>query len=139
MLNISYMMNGNGIVNWELLQCIEKDPALDRRFQPVNQVPEPTADETIQILKGLREHYENHHKLRYTDEALVASAPLSYQYTRYTNLAKNPTSYSNVLSFICISQHPIYNFCYNIVISNLFLFDMLYCENFLLDSNLIYF
>ncbi|KAI3791838.1 hypothetical protein L2E82_05701 [Cichorium intybus] len=62
-------------------ECIEKDPALDRRFQPV-KVPEPTADETIQILKGLREHYENHHKLWYTDEALVASAPLSYQYTR---------------------------------------------------------
>jgi len=63
----------------EYRKHIEKDPALERRFQPV-QVPEPTVDETIQILKGLRERYEIHHKLRYTDEALVAAAKLSYQY-----------------------------------------------------------
>ncbi|KAK6912913.1 Clp, repeat (R) domain [Dillenia turbinata] len=58
---------------------IEKDPALERRFQPV-KVPEPSVDETVQILRGLRERYEIHHKLRYTDEALVAAAQLSYQY-----------------------------------------------------------
>ncbi|CAM6046921.1 unnamed protein product, partial [Sphagnum compactum] len=58
---------------------IEKDPALERRFQPV-LVAEPSVDETIEILKGLRERYEIHHKLRYTDEALVAAAQLSYQY-----------------------------------------------------------
>lgn len=63
----------------EYRKHIEKDPALERRFQPV-QVPEPSVDETIQILKGLRERYEIHHKLRYTDEALVAAAKLSYQY-----------------------------------------------------------
>eukprot|EP01018_Ginkgo_biloba_P024489 Gb_20703 [translate_table: standard] len=63
----------------EYRKHIEKDPALERRFQPV-QVPEPTVDETIQILKGLRERYEIHHKLRYTDEALVAAAQLSHQY-----------------------------------------------------------
>uniref|UniRef100_A0A0D6R715 Clp R domain-containing protein n=1 Tax=Araucaria cunninghamii TaxID=56994 RepID=A0A0D6R715_ARACU len=63
----------------EYRKHIEKDPALERRFQPV-QVPEPTVDETIQILKGLRERYEIHHKLRYTDEALVSAAQLSYQY-----------------------------------------------------------
>ncbi|XP_027332165.1 chaperone protein ClpC, chloroplastic isoform X1 [Abrus precatorius] len=63
----------------EYRKHIEKDPALERRFQPV-RVPEPTVDETIQILKGLRERYEIHHKLRYTDEALVAAAQLSYQY-----------------------------------------------------------
>ncbi|KAH7405502.1 hypothetical protein KP509_15G073100 [Ceratopteris richardii] len=63
----------------EYRKHIEKDPALERRFQPV-QVPEPTVDETIQILQGLRERYEIHHKLRYTDEALVAAAQLSYQY-----------------------------------------------------------
>ncbi|KAJ9567861.1 hypothetical protein OSB04_003827 [Centaurea solstitialis] len=57
----------------EYRKHIEKDPALERRFQPV-KVPEPTVDETIQILKGLRERYEIHHKLRYTDEALVAAA-----------------------------------------------------------------
>ncbi|OAY63351.1 Chaperone protein ClpC1, chloroplastic [Ananas comosus] len=63
----------------EYRKHIEKDPALERRFQPV-KVPEPTVDETIQILKGLRERYEIHHKLRYTDEALIAAAQLSYQY-----------------------------------------------------------
>jgi hypothetical protein len=66
----------------EYRKHIEKDPALERRFQPV-KVPEPTVDETIQILKGLRERYEIHHKLRYTDEALVAAAQLSYQYIRF--------------------------------------------------------
>lgn len=66
----------------EYRKHIEKDPALERRFQPV-KVPEPTVDETIQILKGLRERYEIHHKLRYTDESLVAAAQLSYQYIRY--------------------------------------------------------
>lgn len=65
----------------EYRKHIEKDPALERRFQPV-KVPEPTVDETIQILKGLRERYEIHHKLRYTDESLVAAAQLSYQYIR---------------------------------------------------------
>ncbi|RYR66428.1 hypothetical protein Ahy_A03g012403 isoform D [Arachis hypogaea] len=63
----------------EYRKHIEKDPALERRFQPV-KVPEPTVDETIQILRGLRERYEIHHKLRYTDEALVAAAQLSHQY-----------------------------------------------------------
>nr|BAK06755.1 predicted protein [Hordeum vulgare subsp. vulgare] len=63
----------------EYRKHIEKDPALERRFQPV-KVPEPTVDETIGILKGLRERYEIHHKLRYTDEALIAAAQLSYQY-----------------------------------------------------------
>ncbi|GMH26129.1 hypothetical protein Nepgr_027972 [Nepenthes gracilis] len=63
----------------EYRKHIEKDAALERRFQPV-KVPEPTVDETIQILKGLRERYEIHHKLRYTDESLVAAAQLSYQY-----------------------------------------------------------
>lgn len=66
----------------EYRKHIEKDPALERRFQPV-RVPEPTVDETIQILRGLRERYEIHHKLRYTDEALEAAAKLSYQYIRY--------------------------------------------------------
>ncbi|KAI8533940.1 hypothetical protein RHMOL_Rhmol10G0049800 [Rhododendron molle] len=63
----------------EYRKHIEKDPALERRFQPV-KVPEPTVDETIEILKGLRERYEMHHKLSYTDEALVSAAKLSYQY-----------------------------------------------------------
>ncbi|CAN8278285.1 unnamed protein product [Cochlearia groenlandica] len=63
----------------EYRKHIEKDPALERRFQPV-KVPEPTVEEAIQILHGLRERYEIHHKLRYTDDALVAAAQLSHQY-----------------------------------------------------------
>ena len=63
----------------EYRKHIEKDPALERRFQPV-QVPEPTVDESIQILMGLRERYEAHHKLRYTDEAIQAAAKLAHQY-----------------------------------------------------------
>lgn len=50
-----------------------------RRFQPV-MVPEPTVDETYQILLGLRERYEAHHKLRYTDDSLDAAAKYSSQY-----------------------------------------------------------
>ena len=52
---------------------------LCRRFQPV-MVPEPTVDETYQILLGLRERYEAHHKLRYTDDSLDAAAKYSSQY-----------------------------------------------------------
>jgi ATP-dependent Clp protease ATP-binding subunit ClpC len=52
---------------------------VNRRFQPV-YVPEPSVDETYQILLGLRERYEAHHKLRYTDEALDAAAKYSHQY-----------------------------------------------------------
>lgn len=63
----------------EYRKHIEKDPALERRFQPV-RVPEPSVDEAIQILRGLRERYEIHHKLRYTDDALVVAAQLSHQY-----------------------------------------------------------
>lgn len=51
------------------------------RFQPVT-VPEPSIDETYEILQGLRERYETHHKLRYTDEALMAAAKYSSQYIR---------------------------------------------------------
>lgn len=63
----------------EYRKHIEKDPALERRFQPV-LVPEPTVEETYEILTGLRERYEAHHKLRYTDDALMAAAKFSSQY-----------------------------------------------------------
>ncbi|KAI9114375.1 hypothetical protein K1719_014603 [Acacia pycnantha] len=63
----------------EYRKHIEKDAALERRFQPV-KVPEPSVEETIQILKGLKERYETHHKVQYTDEALIAAAQLSHQY-----------------------------------------------------------
>jgi ATP-dependent Clp protease ATP-binding subunit ClpC len=58
---------------------IEKDPALERRFSPVF-LDEPTPDETIEILRGLRPRYEAHHKVKITDEALVAAARLSDRY-----------------------------------------------------------
>ncbi|GBD12899.1 Chaperone protein ClpB [bacterium HR24] len=58
---------------------IESDPALERRFSPV-LVEEPTVEETIEILKGLRPRYEAHHKVKITDEALEAAAKLSSRY-----------------------------------------------------------
>ena len=63
----------------EYRKHIEKDAALERRFQPVN-VGEPTAEETLSILYGLRDRYEAHHKVRITDEALTAAVKLSERY-----------------------------------------------------------
>lgn len=63
----------------EYRKYIEKDAALERRFQPVLVEP-PTVEQTIQILKGIKERYEKHHKVRYTEEALVAAAELSDRY-----------------------------------------------------------
>jgi len=63
----------------EFRKHIEKDSALERRFQPV-MVGEPTVEETVEILKGLRDRYEAHHKVQITDEALVAAARLSDRY-----------------------------------------------------------
>ncbi|HEY9721261.1 MAG TPA: ATP-dependent Clp protease ATP-binding subunit [Oscillatoriaceae cyanobacterium] len=63
----------------EYRKHIERDAALERRFQPVN-VNEPSVDETIEILKGLRERYETHHRLQITDDALVAAAKLADRY-----------------------------------------------------------
>jgi ATP-dependent Clp protease ATP-binding subunit ClpC len=63
----------------EYRKHIEKDAALERRFQPI-LVPEPSVDDTIEILRGLRDRYEAHHDVRYTDEALVAAAELSDRY-----------------------------------------------------------
>ena len=58
---------------------IEKDKALERRFQPVF-ITEPTVEQTIEILKGLRPRYEAHHKIKISDEALEAAAQLSHRY-----------------------------------------------------------
>ncbi|MCO5571340.1 hypothetical protein L7F22_025078 [Adiantum nelumboides] len=63
----------------EYRQYMEKDPALERRFQLVH-VPAPSVEDTIRILKGLRPRYQNHHKVQYEDEALVAAAELSDRY-----------------------------------------------------------
>src|SRR3989454_76687 len=63
----------------EYRKHIEKDAALERRFQPII-VDEPTVEDTISILRGLRERYEVHHGVRITDSALVAAATLSHRY-----------------------------------------------------------
>ena len=63
----------------EYRQYIEKDPALARRFQPV-YIEEPTVEDTISILRGLKEKYEGHHGVRIADAALVAAARLSDRY-----------------------------------------------------------
>jgi ATP-dependent Clp protease ATP-binding subunit ClpC len=63
----------------EYRKHIEKDPALERRFQPV-QVPEPSVEEAIEILRGLRERYEAHHKLTYTDEAIESAVKFAHQF-----------------------------------------------------------
>ncbi|MBN1595366.1 ATP-dependent Clp protease ATP-binding subunit [candidate division FCPU426 bacterium] len=63
----------------EYRKYIEKDGALERRFQSIKVVA-PSVEETIQILKGLRDRYEAHHRVHYTDDALVAAARLSERY-----------------------------------------------------------
>lgn len=63
----------------EYRKHVEKDPALERRFQPIF-VSEPTVEQTISILKGLRDRYEAHHRVKITDEAIVAAANLSDKY-----------------------------------------------------------
>ncbi|WP_236034406.1 ATP-dependent Clp protease ATP-binding subunit [Bifidobacterium saguinibicoloris] len=69
----------------EYRKYIEKDAALERRFQPI-QVHEPTVAETIEILKGLRGRYENHHHVTITDGALQSAAELSARYIQDRNL-----------------------------------------------------
>ncbi|MFI1093553.1 ATP-dependent Clp protease ATP-binding subunit [Streptomyces sp. NPDC020917] len=68
-----------GATTLEEYRRIEKDAALARRFQPI-LVPEPTVPDTLEILRGLRDRYEAHHQVRYTDEALVAAVELSDRY-----------------------------------------------------------
>jgi len=63
----------------EYRKYIEKDAALERRFQPI-QVNEPTVEESIEIIKGLRDRYEAHHRVKITDEAIVAAAKMSDRY-----------------------------------------------------------
>jgi ATP-dependent Clp protease ATP-binding subunit ClpC len=63
----------------EYRKYIERDAALERRFQPI-QVDEPSVEETVQILMGIRERYEEHHKLKISDEALKAAANLAQRY-----------------------------------------------------------
>ncbi|MGW0188313.1 ATP-dependent Clp protease ATP-binding subunit [Streptomyces sp. NPDC003362] len=68
-----------GATTLEEYRRIEKDAALARRFQPI-LVPEPTTEDALEILRGLRDRYEAHHQVRYSDEALVAAVELSDRY-----------------------------------------------------------
>ncbi|MBY8882829.1 ATP-dependent Clp protease ATP-binding subunit [Actinacidiphila acidipaludis] len=68
-----------GATTLEEYRRIEKDAALARRFQPI-LIPEPTVPDTLEILRGLRDRYEAHHQVRYTDEALTAAVELSDRY-----------------------------------------------------------
>jgi len=68
-----------GASTWEEYRTFERDRALARRFQPV-EVPEPTVEETVLILQGLRERYESFHRVRFTDEAIRGAAELSHRW-----------------------------------------------------------
>ncbi|MDN5380992.1 ATP-dependent Clp protease ATP-binding subunit [Streptomyces sp. LB8] len=68
-----------GATTLEEYRRLEKDAALARRFQPI-LVPEPSVPDTLEILRGLRDRYEAHHQVRYTDEALVAAVEMSDRY-----------------------------------------------------------
>ena len=63
----------------EYRKYVERDPALERRFQSII-IEEPSVDDTIEIIKGLKPKYEEHHKLKISDEAIVAATELSYKY-----------------------------------------------------------
>ncbi|ACY98508.1 MULTISPECIES: ATP-dependent Clp protease ATP-binding subunit [Thermomonospora] len=63
----------------EYRKHIEKDPAFERRFQPI-LVPEPSVEDSVEILRGLRDRYEAHHQVRFSDEALVAAVELADRY-----------------------------------------------------------
>ena len=69
----------------EYRKYLERDSALERRFQQI-RVEEPSIDDTVQILRGLRDRYEAHHRVRITDEALVAAAQLSSRYIQDRHL-----------------------------------------------------
>lgn len=69
----------------EYRKFFEKDRALSRRFQKIN-IPEPTPEETIKILEGLKERYENHHNVIYTDSAIQAAVDLSVKYLHERHL-----------------------------------------------------
>ncbi|RMF28475.1 MAG: AAA family ATPase [Chloroflexi bacterium] len=69
----------------EYRQYIERDAALERRFAPIF-VDEPTVEETIEILRGLRDRYEAHHKVTFSDDALVAAAKLAHRYVTERHL-----------------------------------------------------
>src|SRR5438132_13505447 len=72
----------------EYRKYLERDAALERRFQQI-RVDEPSVDDTVQILRGLRDRYDAHHRCRITDDALFAAASLAYRYIQARHTPDN--------------------------------------------------
>ncbi|PIE08059.1 MAG: ATP-dependent Clp protease ATP-binding subunit ClpA [Rhodobacterales bacterium] len=85
----------------EYRQHFEKDRALSRRFQKID-IKEPSVDDTVKILRGLKPHFEEHHRIRYTNEALKAAVELS---ARYISDRKLPDSAIDVIDEAGAAQH----------------------------------
>ncbi|GGD35816.1 ATP-dependent Clp protease ATP-binding subunit ClpA [Sinisalibacter lacisalsi] len=85
----------------EFRQHFEKDRALSRRFQKID-VNEPTVDDTVKILKGLKPHFEEHHRIKYTNDALKSAVELS---DRYINDRKLPDKAIDVIDEAGAAQH----------------------------------
>jgi len=98
----------------EYRRYIEKDGALKRRFLHVD-VPEPSVDEAVEILKGIQRKYEAHHDVKYADEALVAAVRLSNQYIRskftFTYLVTYQIISDSILCFQLIPFSTLWNLC----------------------------
>ena len=90
----------------EYRQYIEKDPALERRFQPV-QVDEPTVEDTISILRGLKERYEVFHGVKINDSALIAAATLSDRYITDRFLPDKAIDLLDEACACCNLAHPV--------------------------------
>ncbi len=94
----------------EYRQQIERDAALERRFAPI-WVEEPSVEETVDILHGLRTRYEDHHEIQYTDEALRSSAQLSHRYVSDRYLPDkamiSSTKREQISMWLCI--HDLWN------------------------------
>lgn len=97
----------------EYRKYIEKDPALERRFQQV-YVDQPTVEDTVSILRGLRERYELHHGVRISDSALVEAAILSDRYISGRFLPDK-------------GKRLIVLFCYHIILAMGILFVSVWC------------
>jgi len=105
----------------EYRRYIEKDGALKRRFLHVD-VPEPSVDEAVEILKGIQGKYEAHHDVKYADEALVAAVRLSNQYIRskftFTYLVTYQIISDSILCFQLIPFSTLWNLfkCYSCLV-----------------------
>jgi ATP-dependent Clp protease ATP-binding subunit ClpB len=87
----------------EYRKHIEKDPALERRFQPII-VREPTVEDTIAILRGLKERYEVHHGVRIKDSAIIAAATLSSRYISDRFLPDKAVDLVDEAAYACASS-----------------------------------